>query len=106
MTNDLDQGGWESRWERALQQHGDMLGKRPPNAYLTELADGLRPGRALDAGCGHGAEAIWLAASGWQVTAVDFSAKALAFGQATASALAWLGNLRAIDWAGPSSMGM
>ncbi len=87
MTNDLDQHGWESRWERALQEHGDMVAKRPPNAYLTELAAGLSPGRALDAGCGHGAEAIWLAACGWQVTAVDFSAKALEFGRATASAL-------------------
>ena len=29
-------------------------------------------------------EAIWLAASGWQVTAVDFSATALDFGRSTA----------------------
>ena len=46
----------------------------------------MQPGFALDAGCGHGSEAIWLAASGWQVTAVDLSATALDFGRSTAHA--------------------
>ena len=46
----------------------------------------MQPGSALDAGCGHGSEAIWLAASGWQVTAVDFSTTALDFGRSTAHA--------------------
>ena len=44
----------------------------------------MRPGLALDAGCGHGSEAIWLATSGWRVTAVDFSATALDYGRSTA----------------------
>jgi SAM-dependent methyltransferase len=52
---------------------------------VAELA-GLPPGRALDAGCGHGAETLWLAAHGWQVTAVDFSAAALAQGRRMAEA--------------------
>jgi SAM-dependent methyltransferase len=47
----------------------------------------LDPGRALDAGCGHGAETIWLAASGWRVTAVDFSVTALEHARATAQAV-------------------
>ena len=59
---------------------------RPPNALLLEEIRDMQPGFALDAGCGHGSEAIWLAASGWQVTAVDFSATALAFGRSTADA--------------------
>ncbi len=46
----------------------------------------LRPGRALDAGCGHGADTLWLAAHGWHVTAVDFSASALAHGRSMAEA--------------------
>ncbi|MDX6556219.1 MAG: hypothetical protein QOD86_2414 [Miltoncostaeaceae bacterium] len=50
------------------------------------MAD-LPPGRALDAGCGHGAEAIWLAARRWKVTAVDFAAPALAYGRSMAASL-------------------
>lgn len=44
-------------------------------------------GRALDAGCGHGAESLWLAGHGWRVTAVDFAAAALAHARGTAEAL-------------------
>ncbi|MFG2030049.1 class I SAM-dependent methyltransferase [Streptomyces sp. NPDC048825] len=33
----------------------------------------LPPGQALDVGCGEGADAVWLAQHGWQVTAVDIS---------------------------------
>lgn len=43
---------------------------------MTEVED-LAPGRALDAGCGEGADALWLAAHGWQVTAVDIAGAAL-----------------------------
>ena len=39
--------------------------------------DGLEPGTALDAGCGAGGEAIWLASRGWQVTGADIAAEAL-----------------------------
>jgi 2-polyprenyl-3-methyl-5-hydroxy-6-metoxy-1,4-benzoquinol methylase len=42
---------------------------------------------ALDAGCGHGSDTLWLAARGWQVTAVDFSPTALAHARSTAEAL-------------------
>ena len=60
-----------------LRDHAGQIAQRPPSAYLTATAGDLAPGRALDAGCGHGAEALWLAARGWRVTAVDFSAPAL-----------------------------
>jgi len=48
-----------------------------PNPQLVREAGGLRPGKALDLGCGEGADAIWLAQQGWSVTAVDVSAVAL-----------------------------
>ena len=85
--SDYDRDAWEERWSLALRTHGDRLARRPPNAHLTaELAD-LPPGRALDAGCGHGADALWLAARGWRVTAVDFAATALAHARSTAESM-------------------
>ena len=69
-----------------LREHADKLARRPPNAHLMAEAANLPPGRALDAGCGHGAETLWLAAHGWQVTAVDFSRAALAHGRSMAEA--------------------
>jgi SAM-dependent methyltransferase len=48
-----------------------------PNPQVVAEITGLAPGRALDVGCGEGADAIWLAGQGWDVVAVDISAVAL-----------------------------
>jgi len=79
-----DQDFWEQLWARTLREHSDGVAQCPPNAHLLSEASTLTPGRALDAGCGHGSETLWLAAHGWQVTAVDFSAAALAYGRSAA----------------------
>lgn len=42
-----------------------------PNAWLERVAVELMPGVALDLGCGGGREAVYLAAFGWRVTAID-----------------------------------
>ena len=47
------------------------------NVRLAEVVEALTPGRALDLGCGEGADALWLAEHGWHVTAVDISQTAL-----------------------------
>jgi 2-polyprenyl-3-methyl-5-hydroxy-6-metoxy-1,4-benzoquinol methylase len=78
---------WEERWSRALRGHGDRVAQRPPNTQLTAEVGDLRPGRALDAGCGHGSDTLWLAARGWHVTAVDFASTALAYARSTAEAM-------------------
>ena len=87
MDDSLDRRFWDRRWSEVLRDHAAQIAQRPPSAYLTATVDGLVPGRALDAGCGHGAEALWLAGHGWRVTAVDFSPAALAHGRSTAAAL-------------------
>jgi SAM-dependent methyltransferase len=57
-----------------------------PNAQLVAEATDLQPGTALDAGCGEGGDAHWLAARGWRVTALDVSEVALARAAAHAPA--------------------
>src|SRR5688572_9937453 len=83
----FDQGFWEQLWSKTLREHADKVAGRPPNAHLMAEAADLTPGRALDAGCGHGADTLWLAAHGWRVTALDFSRAALAHGRSMAEAL-------------------
>jgi SAM-dependent methyltransferase len=85
--SEYDRSFWEERWAQALREHGERVAQRPPNAQLTAEVGGLSPGRGLDAGCGHGADALWLAAGGWRVTALDFSATALAYARSTAEAI-------------------
>ncbi len=95
--NEYDRNFWQERWSQALYDHGDRVTQRPPNAHLTAEVGDLRPGRALDAGCGHGSDTLWLAARGWQVTAVDFAATALEFARSTAEAMG-LDVAARIDW--------
>jgi SAM-dependent methyltransferase len=83
----FDRDSWERRWSQALREHPEKVASRPPNAHLLAEIGDLEPGLALDAGCGHGAEAIWLAASGWRVTAVDFSVTALDHARSTAQGI-------------------
>jgi cyclopropane fatty-acyl-phospholipid synthase-like methyltransferase len=51
-----------------------------PRAELVELvgSERLRPGRAVDLGCGTGANAIYLAQHGFDVTGIDYAPAALA----------------------------
>ncbi|AMB60202.1 SAM-dependent methyltransferase [Microterricola viridarii] len=56
-----------------------------PHPYLATETAGLTPGTALDAGCGTGAEVVWLADHGWQVTGADISSTALARAAARAA---------------------
>lgn len=72
---------WEQRYgERERIWSGRV------NQRMAEVVDALPAGRALDLGCGEGADAMWLAERGWQVTAVDISETALRRGRDDAQA--------------------
>jgi SAM-dependent methyltransferase len=92
-----DRDFWEERWSRALREHADQVAHHPPNAHLIAEAENLRAGLALDAGCGHGSDTLWLATRGWQVTAVDFSATALTHARSMAESMGTDVAAR-IDW--------
>lgn len=66
------QGTWDERYASA-----DQVWSGQPNGALVSETTGLQPGQALDVGCGEGADAVWLAQQGWDVTALDVSQKAL-----------------------------
>ena len=67
----VDLAGWDEKYRSA----GAL---EAPTPLLTKIAAGLPPGRALDLACGAGRNALWLAGQGWDVTAVDGSAVAIA----------------------------
>ena len=69
-------GTHEDYWDARYRQ-SDRIWSGDPNDVLVREADGLAPGRALDLGCGEGADAVWLARRGWRVTATDISGVAL-----------------------------
>lgn len=63
-------------WDERYTAHEAVWSGHVNPQLAAEAAD-LPPGRALDIGAGEGADALWLAGRGWQVTALDFSVVAL-----------------------------
>ncbi|WP_159618768.1 class I SAM-dependent methyltransferase [Arthrobacter zhaoguopingii] len=63
---------WETRYKT-----GPRLFSGDPNPTLITEVSHLPADRALDIGCGEGADAIWLAQQGWNVTALDVAPTAL-----------------------------
>jgi 2-polyprenyl-3-methyl-5-hydroxy-6-metoxy-1,4-benzoquinol methylase len=86
MSEELDKAFWEERWEEVHRADTALRGGRPNPQLVAEAGD-LTPGKALDAGCGEGADAIWLASRGWRVTAVDFATTPLRRGREHAETL-------------------
>jgi SAM-dependent methyltransferase len=75
----FSEGSWDERYRSSRRVwSGD------PNPQLVAEVTGRPPGRALDAGCGEGADAIWLARRGWAVVAADISGVAVERGAAHA----------------------
>lgn len=81
---------WDERYHSFL----DRLPAQRPNPAVVSEITGLPTGSALDIGCGVGADAVWLAGRGWDVTAIDVSGVALEHAAAAADqagvAVSWI----------------
>ena len=79
---------WDARYRDKAYE-----GRTHPTALLTEWLPRLPRGRALDIACGAGRNALYLAANGYAVTALDISRVALDRGRRAA-----VERGLAIDW--------
>ena len=68
----MTQASWDERYTSM-----ERVWSGQPNGVLVTEISGLPRGRVLDVGCGEGADAVWLAEHGWDVTALDVSGVAL-----------------------------
>src|SRR6201992_1610540 len=59
-------------WDDRYGGHRHVWSGRP-HPHLVSETSGRTQGRAIDVGCGEGADAIWLAQQGWEVTGTDIS---------------------------------
>ncbi|TFC88787.1 class I SAM-dependent methyltransferase [Cryobacterium sp. TmT2-59] len=76
----MDANDWDTRYRLAREAQGGRPGRlwsAVPAQIVQDTVTACAPGRALDLATGDGRNAIWLAARGWNVTAVDFSAEAI-----------------------------
>lgn len=83
MVEHTDRTPNAAEWDERYGETDRVWSGEPNGALVTETGD-LDPGRALDVGCGEGADAVWLARRGWQVTALDVSGVAISRAQSHA----------------------
>jgi len=68
----MDSTTWDKKYKDS-----ELLWSADANIWVKDLTQDLPAGTALDIAAGEGRNALWLAARGWEVTAVDFSVVAL-----------------------------
>lgn len=83
---------WDARYSAGRMWSSE------PNRWVVQELSGVAPGRAIDAACGEGRNAIWLAEQGWSVVAVDFSGVALERARESAAEAAQAAGELDITW--------
>jgi SAM-dependent methyltransferase len=78
-VSEVERDKWDERY-----RSGSYEGRTHPTALLAEWLPRLPVGRALDVACGAGRNALFLAAAGFEVDALDISAVGLERGRRTA----------------------
>ncbi len=72
-------------WDQDYTNLDDAWTAEPETIIIDEVK-GLKPGRALDLGCGAGGNALWLAEHGWEVVGVDWAESAIKKARSAATA--------------------
>jgi SAM-dependent methyltransferase len=69
----------QAHWEQRYREGNSPWDTGLPSSELIRVVatEAIRPGRAIELGCGTGTNAVWLAEQGFDVTAVDISPLAL-----------------------------
>jgi SAM-dependent methyltransferase len=73
------------RWNRIFSNPAPIF-NTAPNAFLSEIIKGRKPGRALEIGMGQGRNSVYLAKLGWDVTGFDISERGLEIASKSAAA--------------------
>jgi len=79
-----DSASWDKRYVE-----GELpwdSGKPDEHLAVVVAAHGIKPGKALEIGCGTGTNSIWLAQQGFKVTGMDISQTAIARAREKAAA--------------------
>lgn len=76
----MDRDDWNRRYAER-----ELVWTAEPNRFLVAETAILDPGTALDLAAGEGRNAVWLAARGWRVTAIDFAEAGLSKGRRLAA---------------------
>jgi len=90
-VSEADRERWEARWAARDGEPG------LPEPFLLRHAGALPPGPVLDAACGDGRNALWLAEQGREVVAVDIAPSAVRRVRAAAGALGLAVDARVAD---------
>ena len=64
------------RWDRLYSNPSPQF-DTAPNAFMADVVQELKPGRALDIGMGQGRNSVYLAKLGWDVTGFDISERGM-----------------------------
>jgi 2-polyprenyl-3-methyl-5-hydroxy-6-metoxy-1,4-benzoquinol methylase len=85
-VSEADREKWDKRYAAGADGAGAGWDCGQPNAFVVDAlrVAGIDSGRALDVACGAGCNALYLAAAGFRVDAVDISGVALERAAATA----------------------
>lgn len=95
-----------SWWEHAYRAGRVAWDPGEYDGHLPWLLDayGIAPGEALDAGCGNGKSAVWLAERGFRVTGIDLAPTAIEQARALARERGVAGRTRFVAGAFPEDV--